>query len=91
MFTFSRVLTGPPELSAGAVATLPLSRPPGSGPPRTAAPRQKAFCSERSLLRSGSVGGAGGRLCRYDDGQVDARAPVMPGCRGNRHTVRLPL
>ena len=90
MFTFSRVLTGPRELSGGAVTTPPLSRPSGSGPLRTAVPRQNAFYSERSLLRSGPVGGAGGRLCRYDDGQFDARAPVMPGRRGNCHTVRLP-
>ena len=48
MFTFSRILTGPRELSGGAVSTPPLSGPPGSGPPRTAAPRQKAFCSEHS-------------------------------------------
>ena len=27
----------------------------------------------------------------YDDGQFDARALVMPGRHGNRHTVRLPL
>ena len=91
MFTFSRALTVPREPSGGAVATPPFSRPPGSGPPRMAAPRQKAFCSERSLLRSGPVGGAGGRLCRYDAGQYDARAPVMPGRRGNRRTVRLSL
>ena len=67
MFTFSRVLTVPRELSGGAVAIPPLSRPPGSGPPRTAAPRQEIFCKERSLLRSGPVGGAGGTLCRHDD------------------------
>ena len=48
MFTFSRILTGPRELSGGAVSTPPLSGPPGSGLPAL-------FAAQNGCTTSGGI------------------------------------